>query len=93
MPDLPVMFLGAPGWLEILLILVVVLLLFGAKKLPEVMGSFGKGVKEFKKGVKDIGRELEADKESEDEKSDTPRPPEEEEKKREGEKQPDGEGS
>ncbi|MEA1927127.1 MAG: twin-arginine translocase TatA/TatE family subunit [Candidatus Auribacterota bacterium] len=57
----PLLFLGAPGWLEILLILVVVLLLFGAKKLPEVMGSFGKGVKEFKKGVKDINRELDGD--------------------------------
>jgi len=54
----PLLFLGAPGWLEILLILVIVLLLFGAKKLPEVMGSFGKGLKNFKKGVKDISGEL-----------------------------------
>ncbi len=51
----PLMFLGAPGWLEILLILVVVLLIFGAKKLPEIMGSFGKGVREFKKEINETG--------------------------------------
>ena len=45
--------------MEIILILAVVLLLFGAKKLPEVMGSFGKGVNEFKKGMNDINREPE----------------------------------
>ncbi|HXY31709.1 MAG TPA: twin-arginine translocase TatA/TatE family subunit [Gemmatimonadaceae bacterium] len=38
---------------EILLILVVVLLLFGAKRIPEIAGSFGKGIREFKKSVSD----------------------------------------
>lgn len=42
------------GWGEILVIVVVVLLLFGARRIPEVMRSLGKGVKEFKKGMKDI---------------------------------------
>ena len=55
------LFSGGIGWLEIILILAVVLLLFGAKKLPEVMGSFGKGVNEFKKGINDINREPDGD--------------------------------
>lgn len=40
-------FLGAP---EILIILAVVLLLFGGKKIPELMRGLGKGIKEFKEG-------------------------------------------
>jgi len=40
---------------KILLILVVVLLLFGAKRIPEIAGSFGKGIREFKKQMTDIG--------------------------------------
>jgi len=46
------------GIQELLIILLVVLLLFGAKRIPEVMRSFGKGVTEFKKGVKDIETEF-----------------------------------
>ena len=41
---------GAPGIGEILIILFVVLLLFGAKKLPELSRSLGKSLSEFKKG-------------------------------------------
>ena len=40
---------------KILLVLVVVLLLFGAKRIPEIAGSFGKGIREFKKNMNDIG--------------------------------------
>ena len=39
------------GWPEILLIVLIVLLLFGAKKIPELMKSLGKGVKSFKDGM------------------------------------------
>jgi len=39
------------GWPEILLIVLIVLLLFGAKKIPELMKSMGKGVKSFKDGM------------------------------------------
>jgi len=46
--------LFALGLPEILLIALVVLLLFGGKKIPELMRGIGKGVGEFKKGVKDI---------------------------------------
>jgi sec-independent protein translocase protein TatA len=42
------------GWQEILLIVLIVLLLFGAKRIPEVMRSIGKGVRELKQGMKDI---------------------------------------
>ena len=42
------------GWQEILLIVVIILLLFGAKRIPEVMRSIGKGVREMKRGMKDI---------------------------------------
>jgi len=41
------------GWQEILLILVVVLLLFGASRIPALMRSLGRGVGSFKKGLKE----------------------------------------
>ena len=41
------------GFTEIVLILLVVLLLFGAKRLPEVGASFGKGIREFKRSLSD----------------------------------------
>jgi sec-independent protein translocase protein TatA len=47
--------LGAP---EIILILLVILVLFGAKKIPEMMQGLGKGIKEFKKATKDIESEI-----------------------------------
>lgn len=42
------------GWPEILLIALIVLLLFGAKKIPELMKSLGKGAKSFKDGLNGI---------------------------------------
>lgn len=44
---------------QIGLIILVVILLFGAKRIPEVMGSLGKGIKEFKKAGKDEEEEEE----------------------------------
>lgn len=41
------------GFGEIALILLVVLIIFGAGKLPQVMGDLGKGLKSFKEGMKD----------------------------------------
>jgi sec-independent protein translocase protein TatA len=45
--------MGNLGFTEIMLILLVVLLLFGAKRLPEVGASIGKGIREFKRSVSD----------------------------------------
>ncbi len=42
------------GMSEILVIAIIVLLLFGGKKIPELMNGLGKGVKSFKDGMKDI---------------------------------------
>jgi len=46
------------GTLEILLILFIVLLLFGAKRLPELAKGLGKGLQEFKKASNDIKEEV-----------------------------------
>ncbi len=43
---------------EILLIFVVVLLLFGAKRIPEIAGSMGKGIREFKRSLSDVERSI-----------------------------------
>lgn len=50
--------LGNLGFPEIMIILVIVLLLFGAKRIPEIAGSMGKGIKEFKKNINDATRDL-----------------------------------
>ncbi len=49
---------GNLGFTEILLILVVVLLLFGARRLPEIGASFGKGIREFRKSLSDVNNEI-----------------------------------
>ncbi len=46
------------GMPEILLIALVVLLLFGGAKIPELMRGIGKGVSEFKKGMKDVENDI-----------------------------------
>jgi sec-independent protein translocase protein TatA len=46
------------GGAEIILIVFVVLLLFGAKKIPEVARAMGKGYREFQKATEDIKREI-----------------------------------
>ena len=52
------------GWPEILLIALIVLLLFGAKKIPELMKGLGKGVKSFKDGMNGVEEpEIKEDKE------------------------------
>lgn len=46
-------FLGMPGGYQIVIVLVVVLLLFGGKKIPELMKGLGSGIKEFKDATKE----------------------------------------
>ena len=55
---------------EILVIALIVLLLFGGKKIPELMKGIGKGVKNFKEGLSDIETEIKKDVKK-DEKSET----------------------
>ena len=45
--------LAMPGTTELIVILVIVLVLFGGSKIPQIMGGFGKGIKNFKKAVND----------------------------------------
>jgi sec-independent protein translocase protein TatA len=56
---------GNLGAGEIILILLVILLLFGAKKIPELARGLGKGMSEFKRGLKDVEKDI---KEAEEEK-------------------------
>ncbi len=52
--------LGGLGMWEMLLIFLVVLLLFGAKRLPEIGSSLGKGIREFKGSIREIEREVQS---------------------------------
>ncbi|MFL5633599.1 MAG: twin-arginine translocase TatA/TatE family subunit, partial [Gemmatimonadaceae bacterium] len=53
--------IGNIGLPELLIIMVVILLLFGAKRIPEIAGSMGKGIKEFKKNINEATREVTAE--------------------------------
>lgn len=46
---------------EIILIVFIIVLLFGAKKIPELMKGLGKGVKSFKEGMNEVQKEIEDD--------------------------------
>ncbi len=46
------------GWWEVVLIVLVFVLLFGGKKIPELMKGLGKGVKSFKEGIKEAEEEM-----------------------------------
>ena len=55
------LFLGNIGAPEIIIIALVVLLIFGGKKIPELMKGLGKGVKSFKDGIKETEDEIKKD--------------------------------
>lgn len=50
--------INTPGPTEIIIILLVVLLLFGGKKIPELARGLGKGIREFKDGMKQVDDEV-----------------------------------
>ncbi len=50
--------LGNFSFTEIMVVLVLVLLLFGAKRIPEIAASMGKGIREFKRSVSEVDRSL-----------------------------------
>jgi sec-independent protein translocase protein TatA len=56
-----ILFLGNIGTGEIILIALVVLLLWGGKKIPELMKGLGKGVKSFKDGMNEIEKDINLD--------------------------------
>ncbi|HEU4786678.1 MAG TPA: twin-arginine translocase TatA/TatE family subunit [Gemmatimonadaceae bacterium] len=49
---------GNLGFTELLMILVIVLVLFGARRVPEIGASIGKGIREFKKNISEADREI-----------------------------------
>jgi sec-independent protein translocase protein TatA len=51
-------FFAMLGWPEIIGILIIVLVLFGAKKVPELMKGLGSGIKEFKKASREVQDEV-----------------------------------
>lgn len=56
---------GLRGW-EIIIIAVVILLLFGGKKIPELMRGVGKGIRGFKEGLNDMSDEINGKSDSSD---------------------------
>ena len=52
------LFIGGIGMQEVLLIVLVVLLFFGGKKIPELMKGIGKGVRSFKEGMNNAEKEI-----------------------------------
>tara|TARA_B100001287_G_scaffold23707_1_gene17262 strand:- start:1809 stop:2018 length:210 start_codon:yes stop_codon:yes gene_type:complete len=55
---------GAPGVWQIVIVLVIVILFFGGRKIPELMKGLGKGVKEFKDATKGDESEVQEEKDS-----------------------------
>ena len=55
-----VILLSMPGGQELFLIFLIVLLLFGAKRIPEVAQNLGKGIREFKKSMRDVQSEIDS---------------------------------
>ncbi|TXK46039.1 twin-arginine translocase TatA/TatE family subunit [Pontibacter qinzhouensis] len=53
------LFIGGLGGSEVVLILIAVLLLFGAKRIPELARGLGKGIREFKDATKEIKSDIE----------------------------------
>lgn len=49
---------GNFGFTEMLMLLVIVLVLFGARRVPEIGASIGKGIREFKKNISDVDRQI-----------------------------------
>jgi sec-independent protein translocase protein TatA len=58
------LFLGGVGMQELLVIGLVILVFFGAKKIPEFMKGLGKGFREFKEGAREVKNDLESTEDS-----------------------------
>ena len=64
----PLAFISMPGGSEWILIFLAIILLFGGRKIPELMRGIGKGVREFNDAKTNVKNELEAGMKNEDEK-------------------------
>ncbi len=53
--------MGMPGTTELVIIFGIIVLLFGAKKIPDLAKGFGKGIKNFKNEMKEVDEEIAAD--------------------------------
>ena len=62
--------MGSIGGQELFLILLIVLVFFGAKKLPELARGLGQGIREFRKAAKDVQEEVEKETKKLDDKND-----------------------
>ena len=60
--------LAGLGMWEIILIVLVILLFFGAKRIPDLMKSLGKGVKSFKAGLNDLEKDINSETDTKEEK-------------------------
>ena len=77
----------SPGWQELVLILLVILIFFGAKRLPGLARSLGRAISEFKKGTQEVVDEIKEADQNVKEASSKPEP-----KKIAGEKEKDEQG-
>ena len=66
--------MGPLGFNEILIILIIVLLLFGGKKIPELMRGLGRGMREFNDAKNNVRKEIEEGVSEKDQKSTTTQP-------------------
>ncbi|NND70502.1 MAG: twin-arginine translocase TatA/TatE family subunit [Rhodothermales bacterium] len=66
--------MGTLGPMELILIFLAILLIFGAKRIPEIARGMGKGIREFKAATKDITNEFNVD-DSSSQRIQPPRPP------------------
>lgn len=55
------LFIGGLGGWEVMLIVLIIVIFFGAKKIPEMARGLGKGLREFKDATKEIQKDLEMD--------------------------------
>lgn len=66
--------MGMPGGIEIVIIVLVILLFFGAKRIPELARGLGQGIKEFRKASDDLKKEIDKGVEDEKETAEYKRP-------------------
>lgn len=65
------LFLSLPQGSEFFILALIILLLFGGKKIPELMRGLGKGVRSFKEGMKDMNEEIKKEEPADTDKKDT----------------------